>query len=67
MSALWLTLLVILVLGIIVGNILLLRDSKDFKIPKGFKPRPDSDYDGGDGDYNDGHKKIEKNDSQDDK
>ncbi len=67
MSALWLTLLIILVLGIIVGNILLLRDSKDFKIPKGFKPRPDSDDDGdGDGD-NDGHKKIEKNDSQDDK
>ncbi|MFC3121840.1 DUF2897 family protein [Agaribacter flavus] len=36
---------IVLALGIIVGNILLLRDSKGFPVPKGFKKRPDSEYD----------------------
>nr|WP_136249585.1 DUF2897 family protein [Ningiella ruwaisensis] len=43
--------IITLVLGIIAGNILLLRYSNKFKIPKDFKKRPDSDYDDTDGDH----------------
>lgn len=45
MSGLWITIIIVLVLGIIVGNLLLLRDSNKFHIPKGFKKREYDDKD----------------------
>ena len=39
MSGIWVTIIILLVLGIIVGNLLLLRDANKFRIPKGFKKR----------------------------
>ena len=48
MNLTWVVIIVVVVLGIIVGNLLLLKDSSKFKVPKGFKKRPDSDYDGDD-------------------
>ncbi|WP_395342908.1 DUF2897 family protein [Ningiella sp. W23] len=50
MSTTWIIVIIVVVLGLIVGNILLLRDSSKFKTPKNFKKRPDSDYDGDDKD-----------------
>jgi len=48
MSTTWIVIIVIFVFGIIIGNIMLLKYSNKFIIPKGFKKRPDSDYDGQD-------------------
>ena len=45
MSTTWIIIIIVLVLGIIVGNILLLKDSKNFKVPKGFKKRKYDDED----------------------
>ncbi|MFC4699560.1 DUF2897 family protein [Glaciecola siphonariae] len=45
MSTFWVVVIIVFVLGIILGNIMLLRYSSKFKIPKDFKKRPDSDYD----------------------
>lgn len=45
MSTGWFIVILVLVMGIIVGNILLLKYSTKFNIPKNFKKRPDSDYD----------------------
>jgi len=42
----WFIVILTLALGIIIGNILLVKYSAKFKIPKDFKKRPDSDYDG---------------------
>lgn len=50
MSTTWLIIITLLVFGIIVGNILLLKYSTKFKIPKDFKKRPDEDYNGNDED-----------------
>ncbi|WP_371194541.1 DUF2897 family protein [Glaciecola sp. SC05] len=50
MSTTWLIVIVALVFGIIIGNIMLLKYSTKFNIPKDFKKRPDSDYDGKDTD-----------------
>lgn len=46
MSMIWIIIIVAMVFGVIIGNILLLKYSTKFKIPKNFKKRPDSDYDG---------------------
>jgi uncharacterized membrane-anchored protein YhcB (DUF1043 family) len=48
MSTTWIVIIVIFVFGIIIGNIMLLKYSNKFIIPKDFKKRPDSDYDGQD-------------------
>ncbi len=41
MSALWITVIIVLVIGIVVGNILLLRSSNaKFKSPKPGQPLP---------------------------
>lgn len=45
MSGLWITIIIVLVLGIVVGNLLLLRDSNKFRIPKGFKKKEYDDDD----------------------
>ncbi|MGQ8365772.1 DUF2897 family protein [Glaciecola sp. 1036] len=50
MSIGWILVVILLVIGVIVGNILLLKDSAKFKLPKDFKKRPDSEYDGDDDD-----------------
>jgi|GEM_PF-635875 len=46
MSTFWIIVFVALVFGVIIGNLLLLKKSTSFTIPKDFKKRPDSDYDG---------------------
>jgi hypothetical protein len=48
MSTFWIVIIVIFVFGIIIGNIMLLKYSNKFVIPKDFKKRPDSEYDGQD-------------------
>jgi uncharacterized membrane-anchored protein YhcB (DUF1043 family) len=48
MSTFWIIVIVVFVFGIIVGNLLLVKYSNKFVIPKDFKKRPDSDYDGDD-------------------
>lgn len=53
MSTMGIILIFLLVFGIIIGNIMLLKYSNKFKIPKDFKKRPDSDYDGDDQDEKD--------------
>jgi F0F1-type ATP synthase assembly protein I len=42
----WIVIIVLLIFGIVAGNIMLLKKSNKFIIPKDFKKRPDSDYDG---------------------
>jgi hypothetical protein len=41
----WIIIIIALVFGVIVGNIMLLKYTTRFDIPKDFKKRPDSDYD----------------------
>lgn len=38
MSLGWIILIVVLVIGVVLGNILLLRSSARFKLPSGYKP-----------------------------
>ncbi|MBT1449469.1 DUF2897 family protein [Glaciecola sp. XM2] len=45
MSTMWIIIIIALVFGVIVGNIMLLKYTTRFDIPKDFKKRPDSDYD----------------------
>jgi uncharacterized membrane-anchored protein YhcB (DUF1043 family) len=43
MSIGWIIVIIVLVLGVIIGNVLLLRSNTKFSIPKGFKPRKYND------------------------
>ncbi len=45
MSMGWVTLIIVLVLAIIAGNILLLRHSAKFRLPKDFKPKDNTEKD----------------------
>ncbi|NMH58782.1 DUF2897 family protein [Alteromonas ponticola] len=45
MSLGWIILIVLLVFGVVLGNVMLLRYSARFKIPKDFKPKPQKDKD----------------------
>lgn len=45
MSTFWLIMLIILAVGFIAGNVLLLKSSSRFKVPKDFKPRKYDDDD----------------------
>lgn len=45
MSTGWIIVIIAIVLGIVVGNILLLRSSKKFDVPKGFTPKKYDDED----------------------
>ncbi|QJR79671.1 DUF2897 family protein [Alteromonas pelagimontana] len=38
MSTLWIVLIVLLVLGVVVGNVMLLKSSARFKLPKDYVP-----------------------------
>lgn len=45
MSTTWLIVIIVLVIGFIAGNVLLLRSSKKFNVPKDFTPRKWDDED----------------------
>ncbi|MBU3022605.1 DUF2897 family protein [Aestuariibacter sp. A3R04] len=46
MSIGWLILIIVLAMGFIIGNVLLLKSSSKFHIPKGFQPRKWEDDEG---------------------
>ncbi|MCW8108802.1 DUF2897 family protein [Alteromonas ponticola] len=45
MSFGWIIVIVLLVFGVVLGNVMLLRYSSRFKIPKDFKSKPPKDKD----------------------